>query len=136
MSRTNVVARSLALFAIAATALALLAPAARADRLTLRDGRVLEGRIVSESEAGLELELKRDTMVTVLHFARADVKTVERGPVAAAPADPDAIAAELLKVARRAVAALAKGSYLEAVDAVHAFDRARPAAAAAGDRDA
>lgn len=53
----------------------VLAPALSADRLRMKDGRVLEGRIVRETREKIVLE----TRFGELEVARAEVESIERG---------------------------------------------------------
>ena len=57
---------------------------ARADRLTLKDGRVLEGRILSEDELTVRIELQYGA----IDVDRDEISEIERGPLPPQPADP------------------------------------------------
>jgi hypothetical protein len=56
--------------------LALLATAARADVVTLKDGRVLEGEITQEDDTIVKLKMSKGAMT--IH--RADIEKIERKP--------------------------------------------------------
>jgi hypothetical protein len=58
---------------------ALPLSAAIADEVTLNDGRVLEGEIVSEDDKGLKFKMEKGTLT----IDRADVKSVARKPTRA-----------------------------------------------------
>lgn len=61
-------------------AVLLLAAAACADTVTLKDGRVLQGEVVSEDEDTVQLKLKSGKLA----LRRADVTSIERAAVKAA----------------------------------------------------
>lgn len=63
---------------VVALATAVLAPSARADVVTLHDGRSYEGEVLSETTSEVVIKAKIGAIVTELRFRRSEVKSIER----------------------------------------------------------
>ncbi len=78
MFRTSKLLKSLALAIVFAGASMLAAGIARADKLHLKDGRVLEGKVVREGKGFIYFKVKVGTVDSEQLFAEADIAKVER----------------------------------------------------------
>jgi hypothetical protein len=59
----------------------VLSLSAQADRLVLKDGRVLEGRVVKETRTSVEFEALISNISTVMTFSKRDIESIEKGEV-------------------------------------------------------
>jgi len=73
------IALALALLIVAlALGVSTLAPPSQADRVHLRDGRVLEGRVIKEDDSHVQLEKEFGGVPQILTFERHEVVKIER----------------------------------------------------------
>ncbi|MGH2548265.1 MAG: hypothetical protein ACRDHN_02690, partial [Thermomicrobiales bacterium] len=94
------------LFAVAA----YLPATASADAVKLKNGEVVEGKIVRSDMVGVEIEVKFSATIT-------DVRTIPRAEIAAAAVlGPDEVAFEKLREIQAPVTALSARPYLELID--------------------
>jgi len=70
--------RSLCALALAA----LLASVSLADTIRLRDGRVLEGTIVSETRSRVVFDARISSITTRMTFRRSEIESIEKGELA------------------------------------------------------
>lgn len=94
MLRTIKTLRSFAAVALVAGTVLMSAGVAIADKVHLKDGRVIDGEVVRETDSFVQIKVKVGGIETVQTFPKSAVTKVEKGASApAAPAAPAATAA-------------------------------------------